>query len=803
MDEKNKLNFPPRLKQALWCCAWALLLANIFLRLDFMETPVGATQGYPQPAMFANKLLDLPQDWANWLMPLTSLVYSLADQLPSGLEYLPQALFYLCTALLLFGAGAALKSPFAKLAAPLLFLLFVSSPILDLVISKPSYREDIFYSLLCCLVAYAMLLRGQSKERCLKTELLTAVSIGLSFMVKNPLILLPPALAGWDIISGKLRRGETSWRMILTLCLVPYAMLLPWEYMNWHISNTHEFFQHTRAADNLLSGAMGIVCTTELSHLIAGIPQSDSAMAWAIKTVLHHPLPYISSVLQRIYMEFSWYPALATGFLLAFIKHRNNPTFIQLAFFIAYFVGIHSLLSIQPRYFIAIWPLLILGATTLPNSPAQERPLSITPKAVFLLFFAPLSIAYIFVSYHLLEFPHSAMSATKALTKLEQSEAQPNATILAYAAYSELQAGHTEPAYQHARKALLARHSFETVKAYAYALLARDKDALPVLNQRLLNCDIKPYDCLLLRSADSLVKGNYAEGRSYFYQAFMGYEQVFFFNEYDARQKPELDRIRRLRLPPIWLDAVLSRTPVSFKSEELCAAQKALLRLDQYPQNTKTTTLERILGAHLFLLKLPLDIQTGRPLAKLPALGPLPKLEPPVKQLSEEVAITQRALLINLLLASERKYPGSFAPLKAQAAESLRAEEILQFAEEEVLPRPDTLQLIRIYLRHNKNHQLHVRLVEILLKNGMTHEAAAELALLPEGPDRERLAQRVLGTPQAKRRFEIVDELDRDNDYQQFMEEANAYLEEYPFDKRVRQMLDESKHYKRKPNAPL
>jgi len=790
MTQAQKTFLSPSLKRALWLCVWGLLLVNIFLRLDFAENNASSSpEGYAQSEIFASQLLELPANRMSWVMPVGACVYHLTELLPRGLEFVPQAVFYILTALLLFGAGAALRGSASRFVAPAAFLLFLSLPILGMNMYAPTYKEDMLYALLCSIVAYALMLRGLAARRSFATELPLAFAIGISFMVKSPLVLLPMAVAAYDVVTGKLRRGETSWVLLLTGLLLPYLVLLPWIYMNWRVYNIFTFFELFRAEDNIISGAMGVVCTTELTYLLAGISQGEPVLSWAAQTVWAHPVDYISSVLQRAYMMFSWFPVLSALFLAAMFRFRKDEVFRLLTLFVCYFAAMHSLLSIEPRYFYPLYPALLLGASALINGRNEQG--SASPKlhkTILAILLLPLAACYALVSTHLISYSKRAMPAVKAVASKGNSA---DAATLIYASRAELGVDDENAAYAHARRALLEQYSYDAVIAYAYALLAKNKPAHPILQQRLLDCDRYQVDCLLIETGDSFLKNNYAAGRHTLYRAYLLFkEKIFFFSDYDAKRKPELDLRRRLRMPPIVLGALSARLPYHFQPGQGDVAAATLLQLT--PENTATSLLEMTVGCKFFISKIDIPKQAAQQQPRTPA----------TKQSSLRPDLQTRLFLLNILLALNKDNTSRLDWLSAQAVSHLTREDIF-LAMDQIVSPPDGITLARIYLRSKDDYALRVKLIEKLLGNQQLHEAAADLARLPDGPDNERLIRLVLGTAQAKRSFEVVDQLNKDNDYPQFMDEAKAYLQEYPFDKRVRQMLDDSQHYKSRKESPI
>ena len=544
MPDAKTLSQKPLLPRLLLLCVAALLLANIFPLFTFPNIQLKETDGIPESTPLMRQFLDRP---VSSPMPLVSFTYYWAEGLPAGMRAVPQAIFSFLMAVVLFGSGLAIGSWLTAVLAPVLLFWFLKTPAYGIVLENPDYIETMLFAFSCAMVAYALLLRGRVTKRSWSTELPLAGAIGFAFLVKSPLALLPLTLAGYDIVSGKLRRGETSWKLLIMLCLAPFAMLLPWIYMNWRVYGIFTVFEHNRAAQNIISGALGLIYTVEGAFAMSGLERGAPLLLWAVKTVLAHPLDYISSVLQRIYTEFSWYPLTTTAFISALFRFRQNEQFRLTGVFVIYFICIHSLLSIDARYFYPLWPVFILGASALLSSGASEAASSVNaaPRKIFAALAIVLVAAYLSAGWKMLAFAQGAEYSTAALTHAKGARRD---EALAYAAQIERHEGKLDDAYAHAREALLKNNSYENVKTYAYTLVAKKKSVGAVFQQRLLNCTINNLDCLLIQSAAACEK-NPEESRRLFQLALKQYKsQAFCFNNpLDLKRKPELYQAQQRR----------------------------------------------------------------------------------------------------------------------------------------------------------------------------------------------------------------------------------------------------------------
>lgn len=415
-------------------------------------------------------------------MPLTPFLSACLYGLPKWCENLVWPFFYILMGLLSFAAGRMLRSRLAGAITVLLMSYALTLSSVNHVFS--GLLGPMLYAVSCSIVLLALLRRGD-RQRTWQLELLTAVAIGISFMIKSPLALLPPFLTLWDIVSGKLKRGETNWKLLALLCLVPYAMLLPWIYMNYFQDNVFRLFEGGRADENLITGALGIVFTVEGAYPLANLPQNANFKLWALKTVLAHPLPYMEGVFKRIYSLIVLYPLASIGLTGALLRFRNDGRFRALGLLLFYFIGIHCLLSIQVAYFVPLWLPVLAACAALLDMGSPPATDSKTEKIIFTAVFSLLLTGYLAVSAYLLAYP-SRVTLPSRIFNSEEAMPGANPILLVRASEFALYNGNIPHAYIKARSALLQRHSSLTAATYLRALSARGIDIEPPLRNRLL-----------------------------------------------------------------------------------------------------------------------------------------------------------------------------------------------------------------------------------------------------------------------------------------------------------------------------
>ena len=410
------------------------------------------------------------QDFISYAMPLGPLLAAIASYCPETSNSFFWICFLLAIATQGFAIGSALGSRKTGTLSALLLLLAANLSWTKITDMPPLEKAAMMLS--TSLVFIALLLR--SRSRTLQQEFLLALAIGINFMLKSPLFLLPPLLAAFDIISGKIRRGETSWRNIALLCILPYAMLLPWAYMNCALHGELILFEKGRAGQNIISGALGIVRTIEGAYSLAGVSRHDSEILWMIRTVAAHPLIYAEAVSLRIWTAFTWYPFLAVCLPLVYLRFIKDGRFQAGALFFSYYVLIHCAMSIEYNYFTPIWPAAVASAGVLPyifnTHPPQPQPGDRYPRLIFLALLIPFCAAYLFVCALALGYPHRARPLTDALSASSQGQTNANPLLLAELASEEIKSGDNSAAYDHAKQAVLKKPSPITMSAYLSAL---------------------------------------------------------------------------------------------------------------------------------------------------------------------------------------------------------------------------------------------------------------------------------------------------------------------------------------------
>ena len=808
--------------------AWFLLLLNIFLRLCFPETPLGSLWNVKNNAVLVDMLADADISWA---MPQMSFVYFAVERLPFGMEFFPLALFCAVMALLLLGTGIALRSLWTGLLAPVLFFLFLLFPVPGVEVNAHSYVESMCYAVAVMLVGYALVLRARLPKRSLLMELVLASCIGFSFMIKSPLALLPPFLAVYDLWNGKLRNGETSWKLLLAGCIFPYLFLLPWMYMNYAFNGHLLFFENGRASQNIISGVMGIVYTMEGAQTVAEFTPGSSVLLWAAKTVLSHPLAYLASLLQRIYLAFSWYPLLSSVFIAALFRFRRDAKIQAMGCLALYFVLMHSMLSTDPRYFYPLWPVLVLCCAAMLDfgEPAGRKGKEdVFSKFVFFVFFVLATFNYLTLSRHLLAYHRDVLPSRERVEVDERAGRVPDFETLAYAAQMAFSDDEAEAAYGYARRALLRRKAYESSFAYARAAVANGKDILPLLKQQILDCGVDRVGCEFILAADAVQKGQDSLARKYFQLAYQrNLEETVSLNAYDIERSAAIYSAHRTADATVVLEGYLKLAEI-FPPKLAARMKNVFLRADPPLSLNETGRLDFALGRYLLQgRRIFKELTPDRVLARYhspvlrllaeelcrDAFGhtPFPCDHPAycsimasarqalgldyVAQLRHgelEQMENAKALLCALLLFLDEARPPDYERISAHAALYLDSGKVLELIDEN-FQEGTGVALARIYLKYNNNGTVRARLASQFLRFGRIAEAAAELKHLPSDNSlMPQLSRQVLDSPDARGARAGLDRIFADKNYAGFVAEAKAYLEDFPFDISMRLRLAEA-----------
>ncbi len=263
---------------------------------------------------------------------------------------LARGLSLIADAVLVFALGWLLHSALCGGIAALLFAL-ASPPYL------PSDRW--LYSLQILAVAVALVWRARSPSPW--RDAVLALCLGMSLLILSPLFLFPFVLLGYGLVRDRHGRKMRA----ALLCLIPFLPLTIWAYMNWRLQHRLIIFEDGRAVTNIITGALGFV-STDLGARYADLGFSGgNPLIWAAQFILRHPGHYLWSIGRRLAYAASFHPFLYISALAGAWLGRKREEHKQLTLLIAYFLGIHCLMSVEMKYFEPMLPLLCALAACL------------------------------------------------------------------------------------------------------------------------------------------------------------------------------------------------------------------------------------------------------------------------------------------------------------------------------------------------------------------------------------------------------------------------------------------------------
>ena len=353
--KSSRPNRESRFVAWLGLCAAVLLAAFFVLRKTAVE---------PGPWWFVDDGYKLLRGGGaaaltGWRMPSLSVLDALADWVAPlrGHAALSLVGLFSC-ATLVFSLGAGLYSLWGGLFSLLLATIYLryTSDGLEL--------EGLLYC--CAALSFASFWTLELKPRI--KGLLCGVALAGSLYIRSPLCLFPLLLVFYEWFYGEGREltAKDFVRVWLPVFVVPAVSLFFWALVQWRANGSFSIFEHGRAVSNLITGALGLVSTIEGDpYKLADIGGTQSVFAWAVHTVVSNPVRYAQAFFSRLYFVFHLHPWLFSAAALGLWRMRANTAFRRLGLLAGYYVGIHCLLAVEPRYFIFFWLVLCALASGL------------------------------------------------------------------------------------------------------------------------------------------------------------------------------------------------------------------------------------------------------------------------------------------------------------------------------------------------------------------------------------------------------------------------------------------------------
>lgn len=259
--------------------------------------------------------------------------------------------------------------------------------------------EQLLYSaaLAACAAALAAAFRSPSRL----TWALAGSALAMSLLVRSTMFLFPALLAAAGLFPVLRRFPAPKPAHFAVLFAAPLLVIGGWSYMNKAVFSRSVFLESARAHSNMITGALGVVSTIEGdAYKLAGITPEDNVPAWAAGEIARHPFRYAASVLRRLGTVLSRHLLLLAAALAGFWLFRADRGFRALGVLALYFLLIHCSMSVEERYFVPFWALLIPAAAA-PLGPLTEKLRAFSGKnrsaALHAAPFLPLTVLSLFV----------------------------------------------------------------------------------------------------------------------------------------------------------------------------------------------------------------------------------------------------------------------------------------------------------------------------------------------------------------------------------------------------------------------
>lgn len=328
-------------------------------------------------------------------MPLLSVLMTLADFEPARLLAAVSAALA-GIVLLAWNLGRARAGAAGGLVCAL------AAAAVSLWLPAPHDPEQVFFTLLILL--WLNLEAAREAAPGPLASLLSGLALGVTLLTRSTLFLLPPLMAALQLRGSRPRAALLKEAALFLLGA--YALLVPWARLNHFVYGKFVPFEYGRADSNVITGVLGSVYTMEGNpRALAGLSRDENALAWAARRVAESPLAYAGSTLKRVWHILLIYPLLAllAAAALLYLRRSAPPGAAAVTL---YFIAVHSLMSIELRYFYPLAYLLALlaaaglcGALRLPAPPAG------TGAAAARLALLPALLAALAVEWVVLAYP--------------------------------------------------------------------------------------------------------------------------------------------------------------------------------------------------------------------------------------------------------------------------------------------------------------------------------------------------------------------------------------------------------------
>jgi hypothetical protein len=190
-------------------------------------------------------------------------------------------------------------------------------------------------------------------------SILAGISISITFLIKSPLFLMPFFSLIFDYLYIKTDKKKFILNSIVFI-ISSYIILIPWIRLNYNLTNKFVPFEYKRADCNIITSVDFVYTIEGDARHMAGLTNEDSVYKYYFNRAIENPVKYLKLISLRLCEVSQFYILFLIFILLGFILKIYNEETKFILYICLYYVLIHSLFSIENRYFVPILPLLFI-----------------------------------------------------------------------------------------------------------------------------------------------------------------------------------------------------------------------------------------------------------------------------------------------------------------------------------------------------------------------------------------------------------------------------------------------------------
>ncbi|MGC9069690.1 MAG: tetratricopeptide repeat protein [Elusimicrobiales bacterium] len=348
----------------------------------------------------------IPYESVIGIMPLSNAVYSIFSIIELKYILLYVFLIYLLSYSALLSSAEKINSSWGLIFFSLLLLFNIYT------FRECSDVEQIIYSVYLTSSLFFFYLKEQTNST--KNNILFASVFGSSFLIRSPLIILPPIFFIYEIMTKK------DIKNALILLITPYLWLIPWAFFSLSISGTPYFTEMGRAKLNILTSLAALTHTAEENtHILKQIILDSNT---DINTYIFLKLQLKAFLNRFIFFLKIFHIIALLPFIVAIIK--RNKIALKMIGIVYLFVFIHILSSVEKRYFFPLGFMFsfILTYLFFPKKEITEK----TPSVFTSLILPPIIVSLMIMTYPFFSskkiLSHPVLYLVDCLEKLNASD---------------------------------------------------------------------------------------------------------------------------------------------------------------------------------------------------------------------------------------------------------------------------------------------------------------------------------------------------------------------------------------------